>query len=338
MQSIRSTFFAISLVVSSAGFATAGDGSPIQFDVPAIATAVDTSPIGGSREVTMEFALSTLVSDHEQPKIGSTPPIDHLLVRIRMRDRSGVTDYAPKTELQSDFSGPISVIKKHEQAGSVGFSADTAVHLFGAANFGVDDSTKKSDSAQYERQAPMQAVIASGTSDRGRGVYFKMRWTTQQVLEGEKRFRVSFAVPERWRGGLIEVDVTANGIDRSLFGSEKLKRVSQRTFVVAAFQDGDSEAAALAERLAELDHRLAEYAREHAADSKSGIEDLWNRIVPSGSTEDLRSTGRWYQGVISERLDPYTDRTIRTLPMPVRVAVIGYAKAAQRLEELSGAG
>ena len=74
-------------------------------------------------------------------------------------------------------------------------------------HIGGDDQIKNSDSTQYQKRAPQQAMIAAGTTDRGRGVYFKFRWTADQVLEGEKRFRWTVAVPESWRGGLIDVQI-----------------------------------------------------------------------------------------------------------------------------------
>ncbi len=59
-------------------------------------------------------------------------------------------------------------------------------------------------------------------------------------------------------------------------------------------------------------------------------------MIPDGDDSD--DGKQWYQGITRNRLDPYTDRTIQSLPMQVRVAVIGYAKAAKELTELSGAG
>ena len=209
-------------------------GSPaIEFDMPAVTTAVDTSIAGDGREITFDLVVSSLVTGSPDHASRQTPPIDHLLIRCSLRDRLPVVDFSPKTELQSDFAGPIAVTKKDEKTNSFGLSVDGRFQQFGTGHLGADDSHKQSDSEQFSRQAPMQAVIASGTTDRGRGVYFKLRWTTQQVLEGEKHFRVSFAVPESWRGGLVDVNVTANAADRSLFGSKKIRSaLSYTPFVI----------------------------------------------------------------------------------------------------------
>ena len=315
--------------------------SPIEFDMPAVATAIDRP--GGvqsgqrtrSRIVTIDLVLSSLVSNCNGD-LSESPPIDHFLVRCSLRDRSPVVDYVPKTELQSDFTGPISITQKDEQSESFGFSLDGAVYHLGSGHLGADDSHKQSDSSQFQRQAPLQAVIASGTFDRGRGVQFKLRWTTQQVLEGEKRFRVSFAVPDSWRGGLVDVNVTANRLDRSLFGSSKLRSLSEANFVVAVYQQDDSEAAELALRLAHLDRKLAAYAKQHPQPGANGVTQFWRRLWQPDSRDEAGD--QWYQGVTRDRLDPYTDRRIRTLPMPVRVSVLGYNDAVRDLMKLSEAG
>ncbi|WP_182868763.1 hypothetical protein [Stieleria mannarensis] len=312
------------------------DDPKIQFDMPAVVVAQDTSLAGQGREVSVQLVLSSLIAGRVDVASQNAPPIDHLLVRCRMRERLPVIDFSPKTELQSDFAGPISVTNKDEQSDSVGLSLDGVVPHVGAAHFGADDSRKRSDSTQFQRQAPVQAVIASGTTDRGRGVYFKFRWTTQQVLEGEKLFRVSFAVPESWRGGLLEVSVTAHGIDQSLFGSSKLRPRASQDFVVAVHQQGDLEAADIALRLAQLDRKLAAFARQHPRSGSNPFTQLWRRVVPSGADEPSES--QWYQGITSDRLDPYTDQQIRSLPMQVRVAVLGYSNAARELLELGQEG
>lgn len=335
----RTAIFAI-LTLAPQGFfaaATSAGAPAIQFDMPAVTTAFDTSLPGQSREVTFDLVVSTLVVGSIDDSSAGPPPVDHLLVRCSLRDRLPVVDFVPKTELQTDYAGPISITKKSEQADSFGLNIDGAVPYVGAGRVGTDDSTKLSDQTQFQRQAPMAAVIASGTTDRGRGVYFKLRWTTQQVLEGEKHFRISFAVPASWRGGLVDVSVTANGIERSLFGSSKSKKLAEREFVIAVYQQDDPEASEIAMRLAELDRELTRYAKRHAPSGSSALTQLWRRILPSENAKqgsETSSLSPWYRGITTNQLDPYTDKRIQSLPMPVRVSVLGYTEAARELMEL----
>ena len=340
MDSCLQRSAAIAILVLTAPLMATSDsraGSPkIQFDMPAVTTAVDTSIAGDSREISFDLVVSSLIVDSIDEPLKKTPPIDHMLIRCGLRDRLPVVDFSPRTELQSDFAGPISITNKNEQSDSYGLSVDGTLQPFGRAHAGADESQKRSDSTQFQRQAPLQAVIASGTTDRGRGVYFKLRWTTQQVLEGEKHFRISFAVPESWRGGLVDVSVTANGLERSLFGPAKLKPVASRTFVVAVHQQNDPEAAEIAIRLAHLDQELTSFAKERRGSGSNPVTQFWRRVVQADSQRS--SLAKWYQGVTSNQTDPYTDEQIQSLPMPVRVAVLGYTEAARELMELDDAG
>ena len=309
-------------------------GSPeILFDMPSVTAANDTSLPAGGRIVSCSFSLSTLVSDSGSAS-SAAPPIDHMLIRCRLRDRSQVVDFEPKTELASEFASPISVTKKNERTDSIGLSIDGHVPPYGGGQFGVDDTKKRSDSHQYQQQAPMQAVIASGTTDRSRGVYFKFRWTSTQVLEGERYFQVSFAVPQSWRGGLADVSVTALGIDRSMFGSKKLKPVARQTFVVAVHQEHDHQAAGIAMRLAKIDRQLVQLAQQHARGDGNGMERFWRKVL--NQDNDHGADPSWYQSLTRNQADPYVDRQIRSLPMPIRVAVLGYADTARELRQLGG--
>lgn len=334
----RSIIIAILAVTSHVAATTnvQAEQATIQFDMPAMTSACDTSLPGQGREISFDLTLSSLVAGAIDDSPQSIPPIDHLLVQCRLRDRLPVVDYSPKTELQTNYSGAISITSKQEQTDSFGLNVNSNMPPFGAGHAGADDSRKLSDSTEFQRQAPLQAIIASGTIDRGRGVYFKLRWTTQQVLEGEKRFQLSFAVPDAWRGGLVDVEITANSVNRSIFGSQSLKPIAQRTFVIAVYQQNDPQAAEIALRLAHLDRELAAYAKKHPKSGSGGLSDLWRRILPDDDKDD--SPKRWYQGVTSDKIDPYMDRRIQSLPMNVRVAVLGYTEAARELMLLSEAG
>ena len=332
----------ICLLVTLTAWADAAsfaDSPLVQFDMPGSVVAIETSLPGGAhnREVTFDLPLSSLVMDSGR----STPPISQLLVQVRLRDRSPVADFSPKTELQTEFAGPIAITNKTEASDTFGLNVDGNLQHQLRGHIGGEETEKRSDSTQFERHAPLQAVIASGTIDRARGVYFKMRWTSQSVLEGEKHFRVSFAVPQRWRGGLIDVHVSAHGPNRNRFSSQPLETRVTQNFVIAAYQPNDPEAAELALRLATLDRKLSRYAAEHADDKTHSIVRFWKRVFDLSS--DQQSAARdWYHRITDSfhntAADPYVDKQIQSLPMPVRVAVLDYTDTSRQLADLGDAG
>ncbi|OYP35975.1 hypothetical protein [Rhodopirellula sp. MGV] len=309
-----------------------GNGPSVRFDMPAVVPAIDTGVSPSHREVTIAFPLSSLIVN-DSSRGALVPPIDHLLIRCSMRDQYPVVGFLPKTELETDYAGPIAVTQKRETSDNVGLNVDSAYHPFGAGHLGADSSDKDSNSSQYSKHAPMQAVVASGTTDRGRGVYFKLRWTSQQVLEGEKVFQVSFAVPNGWRGGLVDVSVVAKTTSKSLFREDKLEDLTSQQFVVAVHQESDMKAAALAMRLADLDHKLAEMSR-----SDVGAATLadWIRqtFVPMADRKSHREgSAKWYRRVVDGDADPHMDKELAKLPMPVRVTVLDYADASRSLTQ-----
>ena len=329
-------FFAILIVSWNQPQPSEAKPPVIQFDMPAVVPAVDTTCAGATDEITVDLVLSSLIVNASEDEIQASPPLEHLVVRCALRDRFPIVDYAPKTELQSDFATPISFSKKDERTDSFGLSINGNAPPYGAGHLGTDDSKKRSDATEFQRHAPMQAVIASGTTDRGHGVYFKFRWTAVQVLEGEKHFQVTFVVPRGWRGGLIDIDVTATATEQPLFGPAKLKTIANQRFIVATHRQSDPAAARLALRLAELDRKLAAYANRRESSPTHSLADFLKRLLTSDSTSQTHPTD-WYRRVTSDRADPYVDEQIRELPMPVRVAVLDYVDAVRELTQIGDA-
>jgi hypothetical protein len=61
------------------------------------------------------------------------------------------------------------------------------------------------------RLPPKHAVVVSGTSSEGRGVFFKLKRSSQTSLEGVHELSVAFAVPANWRAGEVQVSCSARG-------------------------------------------------------------------------------------------------------------------------------
>jgi hypothetical protein len=56
----------------------------------------------------------------------------------------------------------------------------------------------------------------SGTSSEGRGVFFKLKRSSQTSLEGVHDLAVTFVVPADWQGGRVRVGCSARGLRRIL--------------------------------------------------------------------------------------------------------------------------
>ena len=292
--------------------------APVQFDLPSIAAAVESADAPGS--VTIELRLSAMILSSE------TPPIDEWLVRLQPRDRSlWIVDYAPRTETASELATPIQVKNTTENNNGMGIGLDGSYGHLVRVNAAADHSKKQQETIQFDRLAPVQAVTAAGTINRGRGVYFKLRWTTQQILEGEKTFRITLGVPEHWRGSLLDVSVLAKG-ERKSFGWEReTVMLGAANFVVAAYRNHDAEAESLARSLADAEFALRSLAAAHRARQRDSLSSMLRHVAAKFDLEDdSRQQGDWLRRLLLDRADPHLDKQIKRLPMPLRVAILEY--------------
>ncbi len=311
---------AITIFIASNRSAIA-DNAIIRFDLPPLVAAQRVQSNADTMNVAIELKLSSMIATPDVPRI------DQWLVRCQPRDPlSSIADYAPRTEVASDVTGPIQIKKTNESSKSVGLSLDGAYGHLARLHTGADQGTKDTSSYQMDRVAPVQAVTASGTINRGRGVFFKMRWTAQQVLEGEKTFRVTCCVPSTWRSGLIDVSVIAQSEEKVFAGLDsETKTLGAADFVVATYLEGDQQASQIAQRLFEAETELRIMAREIGPPHNShSLKSLLRHVAMKLPLESGPPAVSWVDRLLLNRADPHMDKEIQQLPIPVRVAVLDY--------------
>ena len=327
---------------------SAAEDHYISFDLPPTAVAVPVSTMseqssnlfGGGENVEVTLQLSSLVCGSQ------VPDIDRWMIRCVPRSTQWrVADYSPRTETGSDYDGSIEVKTRDEQTKSLGMSVDATPVSFGGAHAGFDTSDKESESLTYRRQAPLHAVTASGTIERGRGVYYKLRWTSTQVLEGEKQFKVTFRVPVGFRAGLLDVSVVALG--RPAGGSkfsqipmlgdsvDRVRPIGEGRFVVAVHAEGDPVAWRAAKLMADTEQVLRDEASKIRAPSPThSLSTLIRHVAAKIDIESDNIPNGWVDRLIFGSADPYTDSMIRRLPTRTRVVALDYCDARRKLVSL----
>jgi hypothetical protein len=151
--------------------------------------------------------------------------VDELTVEIT-GPASGmrVFDFAPATQLASDIANAIETTTTTKSArsldGSLGgalpipYAAEVA-HVTPTINAGI--SKGEAVTEKMDRLPPKYAVVVSGTSAEGRGVFFKLKRWSQTSLEGVHALSVTFIVPAGWRGGDVYLNCSAGGQRKVLF-------------------------------------------------------------------------------------------------------------------------
>lgn len=138
-----------------------------------------------------------------------------------------VFDFSPDTQLASDIECTIesttTVKRDRSLDGSLGGTipvpvVDAVAHITPSINAAI--SRGETATEKLRRLPPKYAVVVSGTSSAGRGVFFKLKRSSQTSLEGVHELAVTFVVPANWQRGKVLVGCSARG-SRKLFWIDK---------------------------------------------------------------------------------------------------------------------
>lgn len=331
--------------------------SGVRFDVPQVveATLVDPSApspnLGGDILVNIELTLSVIVDSLAAPKI------DQLLVEISPRGGSAiVTDYAPRTELASNYSGGIEVQRTDETTRTVSMGVDGRYPPAAGGSVTATQGDRNTEMMKYNRVAPMHLIAASGTTRRGRGVYFKFRSTDQQIIEGDRVLRMTLQVPASWRGELVEVMIAgdshrtgfSSGVANLTGLNSRPQRVGTGRFLVAAYRSDCPDARHSARQLADAEAAMRSHVHAIQAGEASPLSpplgnpasilrhvsrridwsDAFNRDLAGKATVALHMA-------LEGSLQPHTDQDFRDLPVDSRAAFLGYLAARKEFGRVS---
>ncbi len=329
---LRVIGFSAVLPVVLAGFACSdavGQSPKVHFDMHTVIACRDvTSPeFQASRPdlrlVEARFEVSALLTQ------GSEDDLLQFFYRLEVQSPDvSVADYWPKTRLASDQATNVTREQRAEKSNHVGAVLTSPLDWPGKVTASGDVGQKSMDSSRYELVPQMMAVTASGTVQRGRGVYYKIRPSRSSTLEGARRFRVVLQVPAGWRGGDAYFECTATGIDRGLVRSlDDQITCGQRRFVVALHLEGDAEARQAAQHLIAAETDLVQTLSSHRAELERR-----NRFPLRHHLESLFVAARSPSMLLNAAARDSADS--RTLPPEVQQAVAEYQAARDHLRFL----
>src|SRR5258705_435068 len=83
---------------------------------------------------------------------------------------------------------------------------------------------------------PLETVAASGTLLRGSSVFFKIKSTPRNLLEGTREYALVLSVPAAWRADYIRVRCEAEGIRRGMVSTfDEQTQCGQREFLASLY-------------------------------------------------------------------------------------------------------
>jgi hypothetical protein len=332
-------WFAYVLVICAAGSCCYVDAADVRFDVV---------PVVGCRDVTSaEFAA---VNPHERlcearfqlssliPRGGEDELVQYLY-RIESPHRGFVVvDYLPQTTLATDVVKHLSVEKHRETHHDLGISVSGQYNKLAQGAASASNGKSIKSHVRYELLPPLELLASSGTISRGSGVYFKLRPSRRNSLEGAKEFVLVLRVPREWRGDYVQVRCEAVGRQTHLLPTIESEKVwGAADFLVALYAEGDVEAQQIASSFA-----VAEQALRETVDLAE--KDIRKLAYPNLSMKLGRLPKfvepKWSPGRV-ERFLNYPEQfdasyTPPYLPRDVRQALTTYATAKQQLHALRG--
>lgn len=135
-------------------------------------------------------------------------------------------------------------------------------------------SSKKTESNHYQKVAPKNLVLASGTVNRGNGVFYKLRPSRDASLEGAREFAILCIVPREWRGDWCSVVCAARANKKSAISSSVgIAGIDQAH--VGLYLAGENAASDLADELTHVQTAHGGLlAKQLAKEALHNLEDL----------------------------------------------------------------
>lgn len=320
---------------------------PVRFDAPRMVSADPLAweksgyqpSIAGTRLVSIRIRMSAQVPvrNHER--------IDELLFQVR--SASGLTrvlDHWPKTQASSHVQGSIDVSStNYEQqhfslralAGSPGTAAAT-----GSLQRDAIETLERS----YAEKPKLVTYLSSGTLSRGSGVFWQLRPSPEQSIEGDRDYWLLCEVSQDWKGDLFEVTAQAslNSAASSSSSSQmgepgpSSRSAGNRRYMVAVYLAGDGQAYQHAVRFVEYEQRLFQVAGRHREQiRKTQTPTPLHRLAQSLDLSEPSIPTYWLDYVLYEPNLTYIDDKTAQLPVDVRVAVLDYIDNKQALIRLA---
>ena len=327
--------FNIFLIAAATLASSIGFGQ-VAFDVNPLAPARETNTIGltnqlpGSRMVDVQLDVSALFTP------GDSAVITEYTVRIVSRHEDvQVADFSPRTEMQSDVFGALQVNSNQDRVREAAIRGLGGYPGVGSAQGYAYYHDNNNETVHYAKKPALEMVNASGTLERRRGVYFKVRQSSQNTLEGARPFRVVFEVPASWRADLLDVTIEAAGFEHD--GAKRQRVLSTQQFVVAVYQEFDEHAARVATNYVKHQESLKQFAKTYARTieqrnfptpiHKLGAKlDMYEPCIPK----------QWLESLVYQQGVSYNLTKLAPLPVDVRVAVMNYLDQKHLMETMSG--
>jgi hypothetical protein len=233
------------------GSASAEDARA-KFDVPDKIECKDVTPAkcaAAHPDLKVIEAKVRISASIEEGSEDSIVDFTYMIASPKMRLK--ILDYLPNTTLESQYADDrIEVADKIEDTTTTNVEGIAGYSIF-SLSAARNQVNRRTENNQYERIAPKSLVLASGTMNRGHGVFYKLRRSNTASLEGAKEFTYLAIVPKEWRADYCTIVCTSRANKRTLLGSSVVSAGAVR-IDVGMYMSDDREASELCTKLCQV--------------------------------------------------------------------------------------
>lgn len=222
----------------------------VSFDTPRTAICKKVGQSSHSKTILVEFNFSIKMDT------GDEKDMDSVSIEITCPPPLLVRDFLPKTKSTTDVVGGKKRIITTETN-----SKDLELAISGAGSTKLNLSNLEKVETTYEQLAPRELLNASGIRNRGHGVFFKMKPTSQHVIEGQHKFVCLFEVDQDWRCDFIQAKCDP---------SFKYGTASRKDFTIGLYMAGDQDGKSAIEK--------AQHAYSQIAASESRLKTTKSKL------------------------------------------------------------
>jgi hypothetical protein len=263
------------------------DAPLVVFDVPYAVECRDVTP-GDRSTASARKIIEAVVKISPQMYAGEEQDIKRLHYEISTQQQMPVVGFLPNSEVATDVAGGTIAIQSSEHHGNLSFRY---LVMPGTGN-GQIRGDLESSRARYGLLAPKQVLVAAGTIERGCGVYYDLRYSTQDTLERPRDFACLFEVARNWRADYLTVRCKAQWLKPGFAGVTKTEAdCGAGLLCVGLYMADDDQARAYAEAVAKKQQlyfgRLAVDAKEVKA---KAAENVLVAVVRQFSGQAMRGS------------------------------------------------
>lgn len=321
---------------------------------------VSTAAVAGSPSVEFDTDPTVAVCDVTTPEFAAYNPGEKLVevhIQVSSLIRHGndedliqflyyfespeltarVVDYQPQTTLATDVVGSLGIEESDEHSRQLGLNAATNQPGIASGNVSGSAGSRNSQRVQYALLPPLELLAASGTINRGSGVYFKLKPSRRTSLEGASDFVLVLRVPREWQADVLRVRCEAVGHERGApWEGARERMFGANEFTVALFTEGDEVGRAAAEHFVWSERVLRDTARAHDGEIVDRAYSWFgHRWATELELSEPRIPRYWLEELLHLPADANHDRYAHRLPEAVNAAVAQYADAKRLIYNMS---